>query len=94
DRLACLDPATGKRRWAGERYNGQLLLVADMEMLLVIAESGDVILLPATPEKPEEIARFHAVTGKTWNYPLLSGGKLYVRNAQEAACFELPKAGK
>lgn len=94
DRLACLDPATGKRRWAGERYNGQLLLVADMDMLLVIAESGDVVLLPATPEEPAEIARFHAITGKTWNYPLLLGGKLYVRNAQEAACFELPQAGK
>ena len=28
--------------------------------------------------------------GKTWNNPALAGTYLLVRNAQEAACYELP----
>ncbi len=39
-----------------------------------------------------ELAKFQALEGKTWNNPALSGDLLLVRNAQEAACYELPLA--
>ena len=55
-------------------------------------EAGDVVLIQATPERFNEIARFKALTGKTWNHPVVAHGKLFVRNAEEAACFELPIA--
>ncbi len=92
ERLACIDIATGARRWEGKRYGGQLLFLADMEMLLVLSDAGEVALVPATPEGFSETARFRAVTGKTWNHPTIAYGKLFVRNATEAACFELPGA--
>lgn len=28
--------------------------------------------------------------GKTWNHPVVVGGRLYIRNSQQAACYELP----
>ena len=90
ERIACLDIATGERRWAGKRYGGQLLFLADMEMLLILDDAGDVALVPATPEGFSETARFKAVSGKTWNHPTVAHGRLFVRNATEAACFELP----
>ena len=37
-----------------------------------------------------ELARFHAIEGKTWNHPVVIGDRLYIRNAQEAACYRLP----
>ena len=83
----------GERRWKGGRYgNGQVLLVPEMDLLLVLTEQGEVVLVEATPEEHRELARLQAVEGKTWNHPVISQGKLLVRNAEEAACFELPVA--
>jgi outer membrane protein assembly factor BamB len=90
DRFACIDVQTGERRWSGKRYSGQVLLIADMGVLLVLSEAGDVVLVPATPERFSEIAHFKALSGKTWNHPVVAHGRLFVRNAEEAACFELP----
>jgi outer membrane protein assembly factor BamB len=43
----------------------------------------------ATPERHEELARFTALDGKTWNNPALAGGKLLVRNTREMACYRI-----
>ncbi len=32
--------------------------------------------------------------GQTWNAPALAGGRLYLRNAEEAVCYELTLAGE
>jgi outer membrane protein assembly factor BamB len=89
--LACLDSATGERRWKGGRYgHGQILLVDDL--LLVQAEDGDVVLVEATPHEHRELARLAALRDKTWNHPALAGPWLIVRNDREAACYELPLA--
>jgi outer membrane protein assembly factor BamB len=86
--LTCLSLKDGKRLWKQGRYGyGQMLLVDDK--LLILSEEGDVVLVPATPEQPRELARLHAIDGKTWNLPVLSRGRLLVRNSDEAACFDL-----
>jgi outer membrane protein assembly factor BamB len=91
--LTCLDLATGERLWKKGRYGGgQLLLLADQGDLLVLTEKGEVVLVTATAVKPEELGRFKAIEGKTWNHPVVAEGKLFVRNGEEMACFELPAA--
>ncbi len=92
DRLLCINIKTGDRLWEGKRYGGQVLLVADIDMLLVLSEKGVVTLVEATPTRFNEVASFQALTGKTWNHPVVAHGKLFVRNADEAACFALPEA--
>lgn len=92
NRLTCIDARTGKPVWSGDRCGGQVLLLPDMDMLLVLTEEGEVVLMPASPEKPRETGRFKALSGKTWNHPVVAHGKLFVRNAEEAACFELAPA--
>ena len=62
-----------------------------MDALLVVSEKGEVVLLAADPDGLRELARLPALTGKTWNHPVISEGKLLLRNAEEAACFELPR---
>lgn len=87
--LTCIDLADGQRRWKAGRYgHGQVLLVGDV--LLIQAESGEVVLVEATPDEHHELGRFSALEGKTWNYPALAGSLLLVRNDREAACYELP----
>lgn len=91
--LACIDLKDGKRKWKGGRYgNGQLLLLNDQNMLLVVSEEGEVVLVSATPERFEERARFPGIEGKTWNHPVMAGDLLLVRNGQEMAAFRLPSA--
>ncbi|HEX5445067.1 MAG TPA: PQQ-binding-like beta-propeller repeat protein, partial [Pirellulales bacterium] len=90
--FGCIDLATGKRRWKRGRYgHGQVLLLADQELLLVTSETGAVILLAADPAACRELGRFQAIEGKTWNHPVVAHGRLYVRNAEEMACFELTR---
>jgi outer membrane protein assembly factor BamB len=88
--LACIDAATGELKWKGGRYGyGQLLLASGR--LIISSENGDVALVAASPEKHEELVRFPAVSGKTWNVPAIAEGRLIVRNAAEMACFNIAK---
>jgi outer membrane protein assembly factor BamB len=87
--LECVELETGKRSWKKGRFgHGQILGVGDL--LLVQAEDGAVALVEANPEAFVELTRFQAIEGKTWNNPCLYGKRLIVRNAEEAACYELP----
>jgi len=91
--FCCLDAATGKRQWKGGRYgHGQALLLADQHVLLVIGETGEAFLVAARPDRHEELGHFQAIEGKTWNHPAIAHGNLYVRNAEEIACYQLPAA--
>jgi outer membrane protein assembly factor BamB len=86
--LACFDLARGRQLWKRGHYGyGQILLFENV--LLVISEEGDAILVDVSPGGAKELAKFHAIDGKTWNHPAYREGRLYVRNAEEAACYDL-----
>lgn len=86
--LSCVDPETGERRWRAGRYgHGQVILVAGQ--LLVLAESGELVLVDPKPDALHERARFPVLAGKTWNPPALAGDLLLVRNDTEAAAWRL-----
>lgn len=90
--FCCIDANTGDRKWKGGHYDhGQMLLLADQALILVLTEHGEVVLLSATPEKFNELGKFEAIEGKTWNHPAFARGRLYVRNAVEMACYALPE---
>jgi outer membrane protein assembly factor BamB len=89
--LAAIDVATGDRAWKGGRYgNGQVLLLPDQDLLLVLSERGELALVRAWAERFEEVARMQALDGKTWNHPIVVDGVVYMRNAEEAAAYRLP----
>lgn len=89
--MVCIAASNGDLKWKEGRYgHGQEILVADL--LLVMAESGEVILLEPDSGQSRELGRFSALDGKTWNPPALAGELLLVRNDKEAACYRLPVA--
>jgi outer membrane protein assembly factor BamB len=86
--LACIDAATGELKWKGGRYGyGQPILAGGH--IVVLTESGDVVLVRATPERHDELARFSAIEGKTWNHPVIANGRLLVRNLRQMAAFDI-----
>ncbi len=89
--LACADLKDGARCWRDGRYgHGQGLVIGAHYLLM--AESGELVLLRPTRAAPNELARFRVLNSKTWNPIALTGDLLLVRNDREAACLRLPLA--
>jgi len=89
NRLACLDAKDGSLKWRGDKYGyGQVIAASDH--LIILGDAGDLALVEMNPDKFVEKAKFKALKGgRTWNYPALANGLLFVRNSYEMACFDL-----
>ncbi len=84
--LECVRLADGKRMWKGGRYGqGQVLRVRGV--LVVQAESGEVVFVDCSPEKHRVRGRLAALDGQTWSNPCVTPDRLLVRNAEAAACY-------
>jgi outer membrane protein assembly factor BamB len=89
--LSAINLESGERVWKGGRYGaGQMVLLPDQDLLLVLSEDGDLVLVSATPDKHTELAKFDAIEGKTWNHPVLVNDVVLVRNGEEMAALRLP----
>ncbi len=91
--LACVDAETGELMWKGGRY-GHGQVVFGSGHLIVLTEGGDLVLVEATPERHAERARFPAISGKSWNHPIIADGRLVVRNTTEMAAFDISVDGR
>lgn len=96
-KLECVDLKTGKLVWKDDRRErrgeafkqGQILLCDDL--IVALTEFGELVLVVATPAAFRELGRIDALTTrtKTWNPPTMARGRVYVRNEEEMACYDL-----
>ncbi|MFN5948504.1 MAG: PQQ-binding-like beta-propeller repeat protein [Pirellulaceae bacterium] len=90
--LECVDLDAGKRLWRQGRYgHGQVLLV--QRKLVIVTESGELVVIAADPSKPELLARLPVLQGTTWNPLAVVGSQIYLRNAKEMARVDLQTDG-
>jgi outer membrane protein assembly factor BamB len=92
--LCAIDLANGKRLWKKGRLGfGQVLLLPEQNALVVSSDKGEIILVSVDRAGYKELGRFQAIEGKTWNGPVLVGGRLFLRNGEEMAAYELEAKG-
>jgi outer membrane protein assembly factor BamB len=94
--FTCVDLATGKPKWRERGYDGgQVLLLPDQDLLLILTEHNEVALVKTNPEKREELCKLPMLKGvKSWSHPVVAKGKLYIRNDEEAACYAVGEKGQ
>jgi outer membrane protein assembly factor BamB len=77
--LACLDFASGELKWSQAGLGMGTLLVADGK-LIILSESGELVVAEASPSAFKPIARAKVIKGRCWVVPVLSDGRLYAKN--------------
>jgi hypothetical protein len=68
---------------------GKASLIVANGMLIVLGETGELVLAEATPEAYRELARANVLEGRSWTQPTLWQGRLYLRNHTELVALDL-----
>ena len=96
--LLCLEFKTGTGKWDDRSIGAASLCYADGRLYLH-GENGEVALVEATPEAYREKGRFKPANppdrgnSKAWAYPVIAGGRLYLRDMGALWCYDI-KAGR
>ena len=88
--LTCLEFATGKQMWR-DRSVGKGSLTYAEGNLYIQGENNVVGLAEASPDGYKEKGRFQIPDQglPSWAHPVVSGGRLYVRNQGTLAAFDI-----
>lgn len=87
----CIDGASGTSLWQ-ETGLGRGGVIAVSGHLLVLSESGDLVLVAPNTEAYTEVARFHVLENTCWNHPIVSNGRIYARSATEVVAVDVASA--
>jgi hypothetical protein len=88
-----VDLNTGKVRWSEDRFRAGTVTLAG-ETLVILRETGELVLAAASPQAFRPIARAQILPPTLRGYPAIAGGFLYARNSDTGghdvlACFDL-----
>lgn len=86
--LMCLNLKTGESHWR-ERGIAKANLIAADGKLIVLDEAGQLVLIAATPDKFELIAKAQVLQRNAWTAPTLVGRTLYVRDRKNVIALDL-----
>src|SRR5262249_17829639 len=100
DGLVCAEFTTGNVKWKDKAIGAASVIYADGRLYLH-GENGDVSLVELSTEKYVEKGRFTMTDRpqqvnrgeKSWAYPALADGRLYLREHGTIWCYEV-KGGK
>ncbi len=87
--LRCLDWKTGEIKWTEPKlaFNG---LIAVGGKLLVLTETGDLVLVEASPAGYKELGSAHVIEGRAFTAPAFANGRVFARNTKgDVVCLDL-----
>jgi outer membrane protein assembly factor BamB len=93
----CQDFKTGAEVWASKNLGKGAIAYADGMLYLLDEDSGTVALIEASPRGWSEKSRFKLEPqttqrkrqGRIWTHPVISNGKLYLRDQELLFCFDV-----
>ena len=90
--LKCVEIETGKVKWEKAGFGPGHVILVDGQVM-VLSDAGELVLVKATPDSYQEVARAGVLGGKCWTTPVVSNGRVYARSTSEAVCLEIgPKS--
>jgi outer membrane protein assembly factor BamB len=94
--LACFSLAGRTNTWisntVGSGNPGYASLIKVGGKLLVLTESGELVLLEPNSAAYSEIARYRALGGTSWNHPAFANGRIYARSNVEILALDVAAA--
>ncbi len=88
--LVCVNAEDGQTKWSGAAGLGEYAsIVAAGDKLLVLTTNGTLLLVAASPAEYKELGKASLGQGATWAHVALAGGRIYVRDKANVACYEL-----
>ncbi|HUY35721.1 MAG TPA: PQQ-binding-like beta-propeller repeat protein [Pirellulales bacterium] len=94
--FTCLDFKTGEIQWT-DRAPGKGSVVCADGLLFCRSEGGPVSLVRASPEKFELLGQFEQPersAAASWPYPVVAGGRLYLRDQDNLFCYDVRGDGQ
>jgi outer membrane protein assembly factor BamB len=96
-KLMAFDYDTGKVLWKERGWGlGNIILAHDENgggNLIVLSDEGRLGIVAADPNEYRLLASAQVLDGKCWTLPVLSGGRIYCRNAAgKLVCVDVRKA--
>lgn len=93
----CQEFLTGKEVWNNKQFGKGAVGYADGMLYCLEEGSGTVALVEASPKGWTEHGRFkldpqttqRKKDGRIWTHPVISGGKLYLRDQEILYCFDI-----
>jgi outer membrane protein assembly factor BamB len=84
--LQCIELKSGEVKWSRDGYGPGNVILAGSN-LLALTDSGELVVVEASPLRYRELGRRKVISGKCWSTPILSNGFVLARSTQEAACL-------
>ena len=75
-------------QWSEDGFGAGTVTLAG-ENLLLLRESGELVVAPANPLRFRATARARILSGVVRAYPALAGGLFYARNDDTLVCVDL-----
>lgn len=89
--LNCIELESGKLAWKQRGLGCGSLIAADGK-LIILSETGRLVLAEVSSEAWKELASSPFLEGRCWTSPILANGRVYGRNADgKLVCVRLPK---
>ncbi len=87
--LVCLDPVSGELRWSQPGFERGAAVGVDGVILALSGNQGFLAMIEATPDGYNELGRFTPLGDQSWTAPIIADGKLFIRNKEALACFDV-----
>lgn len=87
--LVCMNPQDGSTKWRQTGFEKGGLLIADGVILAINGKDGDLVMVKALPDSYQELGRIKPLGGQSWTAPIISEGRVIIRNLTALACLDL-----